>query len=146
MAQADKKQKAFTNFIGGNGTRQIRIPEFDVQFMRDEKLQEIAASRRKTKPKHAAWLGEYSDSRILVERKEGDEFASAVYSFDEEASKLLLAAGAKFVRLVSFPVTGRKPSAQDERLATVLALRKEFGLPCHGVSNPPSRSVSHAGA
>lgn len=141
MAKADKKQKAFSWFFGDNRVRNIRIPEFDVEFMSKAKLDAIANAPRKTEPEHAKWLGEYSDTRILVERKEGDEHAAAVYSFDEEASKLLMAAGAKLVRLTSFPITGQMVSAQDERLDTVMRLRAEFGLPCRTVSREASETT-----
>lgn len=145
MAKADKKQKPFSWFFGDNKTRQLRIPEFDVEFMSAAKLDGIGAAPRKAEPEHAKWLGEYANSRILVERKEGDEHASAVYSFDEEASALLVKAGAKFVRLVSFPITGQIASAQDQRLDTVLSLRQEFGIPVRTVSRDPT-SVQPAAA
>lgn len=146
MAKADKKQKPFSWFFGDNRVRNIRIPEFDVEFMSAAKLDAIANAPRKTEPEHAKWLGEYAGTRILVERKEGDEYAASVYSFDEEASKLLMAAGAKFVRLTSFPITGQMVSAQDERLDTVMRLREEVGLPCRTVSRPMSEAVvAHTG-
>jgi hypothetical protein len=146
MAKADKKQKAFSWFFGDNRVRNIRIPEFDVEFMSAAKLDAIANAPRKTEPEHAKWLGEYADTRILIERKEGDEHAAAVYSFDEEASKLLMAAGAKLVRLTSFPITGQMVSAQDERLDTVMRLRAEFKIPCRTVSREASETTQvHAG-
>lgn len=138
MAKADKKQKPFSWFFADNRVRNIRIPEFDVEFMTAAKLDSIASALRRNEPEHAKWLGEYAGARILVERKEGDEHAAAVYSFDEEASKLLMAAGAKFVRLTSFPITGQMVSAQDERLDTVMRLREEFGIPRRTVSRPMS--------
>lgn len=146
MAKADKKQKPFSWFFGDNRVRNIRIPEFDVEFMSAAKLDAIANAPRKTEPEHAKWLGEYAGTRILIERKEGDEHAAAVYSFDEEASKLLMAAGAKLVRLTSFPITGQLVSAQDERLDTVMRLREEVGLPCRMVSRPQSETFgAHSG-
>ena len=146
MAKADKKQKPFSWFFGDNRVRNIRIPEFDVEFMSASRLEAIANAPRKTEPEHVKWLGEYAGTRILVERKEGDEHAAAVYSFDEEASKLLMAAGAKFVRLTSFPITGQMVSAQDERLDTVMRLREEVGLPCRTVSRLQSEVVvEHSG-
>ena len=145
MAKADKKQKPFTWFFGANRVRNIRIPEFDVGFMPAGKLDAIANAPRKTEPEHAKWLGEYAGNRILIERKEGDEHTSAVYSFDEEASKLLLAAGAKLVRLVSFPVTGQILSAEDERMDVVMRLREEVGIPCRILSRPVSEAMPISG-
>lgn len=145
MAKADKKQKPFSWFFAANRVRNVRIPEFDVGYMSAEQLDAIAGAPRKTEPEHSKWLGEYAGSRILVERKEGDEFASAVYSFDEEASKLLLAAGAKLARLVSFPVTGQIRSAQDERLDVVMRLREEVGIPCRTLSRPVSETMPVSG-
>lgn len=146
MAKSDNKHQAYERFTAANGVPHIRIPEFDVQFMSDQKLSAIGNASRKNTPKHAKWLGEYSESRILVERKEGDEYASAVYAFDEEAAKLLIAAGAKLVRMAAFPIGGHMASAQDDRLATVMALREELGIPVRSVSNPASENVRIHGA
>ncbi|MDQ1343654.1 MAG: hypothetical protein QG650_374 [Patescibacteria group bacterium] len=128
MSKREGKQKAFAWFLAKNRVTNIRIPMFDPQFLRIETLSAMNDVKRKTRPTHLHLLGENAEVRVVIHRKEGDEFATAVFAMDNEAAVMLRAAGAKFVRLESWPVAARKDAATERRAEKLDALREEMGL------------------
>lgn len=146
MKKSDKKRKAFARFRAKNGTPHLLVPEFDVKHVDHGTLESVA----KILGAEADRESGLPDGRLHLTKAEG-EIAPVAYALDEEAAALLRKAGARYVGLRAFPVPDRRENEEDRRTESLMALRRELGLPERRVSRdrrepePKSRRTQQSG-